>query len=101
MELAKAGIDGPGACRRCASKVYRDARMMLTIYAAVILAMAVTGWWGLVWYWFIPLMLGLIGLGDEILQDIGKGPAIGGGRVIGPGIDPDLGVDRTRPRRRD
>lgn len=38
--------------------VYRDARMMLGFYALVILGMAVTGWWGLIWYWFIPLVLG-------------------------------------------
>ncbi|NPD17872.1 fatty acid desaturase family protein [Alterinioella nitratireducens] len=38
--------------------VYRDARMMLGFYAAVILGMALTGWWGLIWLWFIPLLLG-------------------------------------------
>ena len=38
--------------------VYRDARRMLAIYAAVFLAMTLTGWWGLIWYWIIPLFLG-------------------------------------------
>ena len=38
--------------------VYWDARRMLAIYAGVFLAMALTGWWGLIWYWIIPLFLG-------------------------------------------
>ena len=38
--------------------VFRDARVMLAIYAAVFIGMAVTGWWGLIWYWIIPLMMG-------------------------------------------
>lgn len=38
--------------------VYRDARRMLAIYATIFFAMAVTGWWGLIWYWLIPLFLG-------------------------------------------
>lgn len=38
--------------------VFRDARLMLGFYALVILAMALSGWWGLIWYWFIPLVLG-------------------------------------------
>ena len=38
--------------------VYRDARIMLAIYAALLLGMAATGAWGLVWYWIIPLILG-------------------------------------------
>ena len=38
--------------------VYRDARVMLAIYAGLFLGMAVTGWWGLIWYWIIPLILG-------------------------------------------
>ena len=38
--------------------VFWDARMMLSFYALVILGMALTGWWGLIWYWFIPLLLG-------------------------------------------
>ena len=38
--------------------VFWDARMMLGFYALVILGMAATGWWGLIWFWFIPLLLG-------------------------------------------
>ena len=38
--------------------VYRDARMMLAFYALVFIGMAMTGWWGLVWYWLIPMVLG-------------------------------------------
>ncbi|MDO3722553.1 fatty acid desaturase family protein [Marinobacter sp. chi1] len=38
--------------------VYRDARIMLGIYALIFSGMAVTGWWGLIWYWIIPLFLG-------------------------------------------
>jgi len=38
--------------------VYRDARVMVAIYAALFLGMAVTGWWGLVWFWLIPLAMG-------------------------------------------
>ena len=38
--------------------VYRDARMMLGFYALVFIGMAATGWWGLVWYWLIPMVLG-------------------------------------------
>ena len=38
--------------------VFRDARLMLSFYAAVFLFMAVTGWWGLIWYWIVPLVLG-------------------------------------------
>ncbi len=38
--------------------VFRDARIMLTIYAAIFAGMAVTGWWGLIWYWIIPMFLG-------------------------------------------
>jgi fatty acid desaturase len=38
--------------------VYRDARLMLAVYAAILAAMAATGWWGLIWYWLIPLLLG-------------------------------------------
>lgn len=40
------------------ASVYRDARIMLAIYALVFAGMAVTGWWGLIWYWIIPLFLG-------------------------------------------
>ncbi len=38
--------------------VYRDARMMLAVYAAILVASAVSGWWGALWYWLIPLALG-------------------------------------------
>ena len=38
--------------------VFRDARMMLGFYVLVFAGMAVTGWWGLIWYWIIPLFLG-------------------------------------------
>ena len=38
--------------------VYWDARMMLSIYALILVGMAVTGWWGLIWYWGIPMILG-------------------------------------------
>ena len=38
--------------------VFRDARIMVAIYATMIGASAVTGWWGMLWFWFIPLMLG-------------------------------------------
>lgn len=38
--------------------VFRDARFMLGIYALIFAGMAVTGWWGLIWYWIIPLFLG-------------------------------------------
>jgi len=40
------------------ASVCRDARMMLAIYALIFVGMAVTGWWGLIWYWVIPLFLG-------------------------------------------
>lgn len=38
--------------------VFRDARCMLAAYALVFLGMALTGWWGLIWLWFIPLLMG-------------------------------------------
>lgn len=38
--------------------VRRDARAMLAVYAAVFAGMAATGWWGLLWFWLIPLLLG-------------------------------------------
>lgn len=38
--------------------VFRDARWMLAIYIFIFAGMAATGWWGLVWYWLIPLFLG-------------------------------------------
>ncbi|WP_435137389.1 fatty acid desaturase family protein [Pseudopelagicola sp. nBUS_19] len=38
--------------------VYRDARAMLTVYVAIFAGMAIAGWWDLIWYWLIPLLLG-------------------------------------------
>ena len=38
--------------------IYRDARLMLAFYGVILLGMGISGWWGLVWYWFIPLLLG-------------------------------------------
>ncbi|CAN0596895.1 unnamed protein product, partial [Ectocarpus sp. 12 AP-2014] len=38
--------------------VFRDARIMLVIYGTLILASVATGWSGMLWFWFIPLMLG-------------------------------------------
>jgi len=38
--------------------VFRDARAMLAVYGAIFLAMALSGWWGLIWLWVIPLFLG-------------------------------------------
>ena len=38
--------------------VRRDARMMLVTYAAIFAGMAITGWWGLLWFWLIPLFMG-------------------------------------------
>ncbi|MYA88032.1 MAG: fatty acid desaturase [Boseongicola sp. SB0662_bin_57] len=38
--------------------VFNDARRMLAIYGVIFLGMTMTGWWDLMWYWFIPLFLG-------------------------------------------
>lgn len=38
--------------------VTRDARLMLGFYGLVLVGMALSGWWGLVWYWIIPVFLG-------------------------------------------
>lgn len=38
--------------------VFRDARMMLAVYGALLLGMVFSGWWAPVWYWFVPLLLG-------------------------------------------
>ena len=35
-----------------------EARVMTLAYLIIILAMAITGWWGLIWYWLVPLALG-------------------------------------------
>lgn len=37
---------------------FRDARVMLGIYVALFAGMAITGWWGMIWYWLVPLILG-------------------------------------------
>ncbi|MEP5728516.1 MAG: fatty acid desaturase family protein [Sulfitobacter sp.] len=38
--------------------VFRDARLMLGVYAILIAGMAATGWWGLIWFWIVPIILG-------------------------------------------
>ena len=38
--------------------IFWEARIMMAGYLTIFLAMAITGWWGLVWYWFVPLVLG-------------------------------------------
>lgn len=38
--------------------VFRDARVMLALYTAVLVASVLTGWTGLLWLWIIPLMMG-------------------------------------------
>lgn len=38
--------------------VFREARIMLALYAGIVLFCAVTGWWAPVWYWWLPVMLG-------------------------------------------
>ncbi|GGA25155.1 hypothetical protein GCM10011498_27580 [Amylibacter cionae] len=40
------------------ASVYRDARLMLSVYALLFVGMAVTGWWGLIWLWIIPVIMG-------------------------------------------
>ena len=35
-----------------------EARIMLSIYFAVIIASAWSNWWGILWYWLVPLFLG-------------------------------------------
>jgi len=35
-----------------------EARLMAGAYLLIILAMSITGWWDLLWFWFIPLILG-------------------------------------------
>jgi len=32
--------------------------MILGVYALIFAGMAISGWWGLIWYWIIPLFLG-------------------------------------------
>jgi fatty acid desaturase len=38
--------------------IIREARLMLAIYAAILLFCLVTGWTQLLWYWIVPLFLG-------------------------------------------
>lgn len=38
--------------------VFLEARLMLALYIVVFAAMAATGWWAPLWFWFIPLLLG-------------------------------------------
>ncbi|MBE2276160.1 MAG: fatty acid desaturase family protein [Rhodobacteraceae bacterium] len=38
--------------------VIREARVMLGLYAAILIASAVSGWWGAIWYWWLPVALG-------------------------------------------
>ncbi|MBE1285201.1 MAG: fatty acid desaturase [Rhodobacteraceae bacterium] len=40
------------------TSVFREARVMLGLYLLILLGMAATGNWALVWYWFVPLILG-------------------------------------------
>ena len=35
-----------------------EARIMLALYGAIALICALTGWWGPVWYWWLPLFMG-------------------------------------------
>jgi len=35
-----------------------EARIMLALYAGIVLFCAVTGWWAPVWYWWLPVLLG-------------------------------------------
>ena len=36
----------------------REARVMVAVYAAILATMLVFQWWGPLWFWLIPLMLG-------------------------------------------
>ena len=38
--------------------VVREARIMLSIYAAILLTMVTTQWWAPMWYWIVPVLLG-------------------------------------------
>ena len=38
--------------------VFNEARAMALIYAAVLAASMATGWWGAVWYWWLPVFMG-------------------------------------------
>lgn len=38
--------------------VIREARLMLGVYAAILAAMPLLGWWAPLWFWLVPLILG-------------------------------------------
>jgi fatty acid desaturase len=38
--------------------IFREARIMAGLYALILAAMVTFSWWGPLWYWFIPLLLG-------------------------------------------
>ena len=38
--------------------VFREARLMVAIYAAILLICSLTNWWVPLWYWVIPLFMG-------------------------------------------
>ena len=38
--------------------IFREARVMLALYAAILLLCFVTGWFGPLWFWIIPLFMG-------------------------------------------
>ena len=38
--------------------VFREARLMAGVYLAVLALCLVTGWWGPLWYWWLPVILG-------------------------------------------
>ncbi|MFC2967297.1 fatty acid desaturase family protein [Acidimangrovimonas pyrenivorans] len=38
--------------------VFREARIMLALYAAILVACIATGWWAPFWYWWGPVLLG-------------------------------------------
>ncbi len=38
--------------------IFLEARAMLVFYVSVFAGMFIFGWWGLIWYWFVPLLLG-------------------------------------------
>ncbi|MGV6848909.1 MAG: fatty acid desaturase family protein [Marinibacterium sp.] len=38
--------------------VFREARIMAGLYAALLIAMITTDWWAPLWYWVLPVMLG-------------------------------------------
>ncbi|MHC0052182.1 fatty acid desaturase family protein [Actibacterium sp. D379-3] len=38
--------------------VFREARIMAGLYAAILILCIVTGWWAPLWYWWLPVLLG-------------------------------------------